>query len=132
MLHPWKSRQPDRAQALTVLLVNQLATPGLGSMLAGRYLAGAGQLSGAVAGFVLLGVWFARVLIIYYGLAGADGAVENPDLHHELWQIGAGLFGGAWLWALGTSLSLWRQAGEQARAALAQPGAPPVLDATRR
>lgn len=124
-------REPDRSRALTALLVNQLATPGLGSILAGRRAVGTAQLLLAVAGFALVAIWFARVLLIYYGLVGEEAVMESPDLQHELWQVGAALFGAAWLWALATSVGLLRRA-RRAEAELSQPRMPPVIGATRR
>ena len=40
----------SRTKARNALLLNQLATPGLGSLLAGRWIAGTGQLLCSVAG----------------------------------------------------------------------------------
>jgi len=106
------SPQPDhkpvsRAAARNAALVNQLATPGLGSLMAGRWLAGIGQLAMAVAGFVMVVVWFFEVMIQYYGQI--SGNVQS----HSVGWIGATgsiLFVASWLWSLVTSVSLLLQA----------------------
>ena len=48
------SKPVSRTTAHNAALLNQLATPGLGSLMAGRWLAGVGQLALAVAGFVMV------------------------------------------------------------------------------
>jgi hypothetical protein len=95
------------AAARNAALVNQLATPGLGSLMAGRWIAGIGQLALAVAGFVMVVVWFFEIMIQYYGQITGDVPV-----HPVGWigEIGAILFVAAWFWALVTSVSLLRQA----------------------
>src|SRR6267142_5883224 len=49
-----------RSTATTCLILNQFATPGLGSLMARRWFAGTGQLVLAVAGFCLLVGWFVQ------------------------------------------------------------------------
>jgi len=70
---PQPDRKPvSRAAARNTALVNQLATPGLGSLMAGRWIAGIGQLALALAGFVMVVVWFFEVMIQYYGQVTGD------------------------------------------------------------
>ena len=101
----YKPAQPlTRARAVSCILVNQAATPGLGSLMAGRWLAGTGQLILAIAGFVMVLVWFFAVMIQYYGQVTGEVTV------HSVWWIGVAgalLFVASWLWALITSISLW-------------------------
>ena len=98
----------SRSKARNAALVNQLATPGLGSLMAGRWFAGTGQLLLALAGFVLLLVWFVRVMDHYYGLMFSDAA---PQPVKPIWLIGGGgLFAVSWVWALITSISLLGEA----------------------
>ena len=59
------------------MLANQFATPGLGSLMAGRWIAGSGQLALAVAGCVMVIVWFFKVMIQYYGQI-SDDAQPHP------------------------------------------------------
>ena len=126
---PRRTPRPlDRATAQSAWLINQLATPGLGSLIAGRKLVGAGQLLLACAGFGLLMAWGINMLITYYSFMFASGPAENPDLRHELWKSGGMLFGAAWLWALLTSISLIREARANAVRELTHPEAkPPVI-----
>jgi len=101
------SRRPlDRSTARNSVLINQLATPGLGSLLAGRWLAGIGQLLLAVAGFTMVVAWFAMVLIQMYQQINGEA---EPKSVAWLGEAGALTFAASWLWAWITSLSLLRQ-----------------------
>ena len=53
----------SRASARNSFLINQLATPGLGSLMARRYVEGIGQLLLAFAGFGLILVWFTSLML---------------------------------------------------------------------
>ena len=115
------SRRPlDRSTARNSVLINQLATPGLGSLLAGRWIAGTGQLLLAVAGFVMVIGWFAGVMIQLYRQINGD---PEPKSVAWLGESGAVTFAAAWLWALITSLSLLR---ETSGATSLPPAPPPV------
>jgi len=101
------SKPPSRSTARNSALINQLATPGLGSLLAGRLFAGFGQLLLALAGFGMVLGWFAlRLVQVYTEIQGT----AQPESVAWLGEIGALTFAAAWLWALVTSLSLLRQA----------------------
>ena len=63
-----KRNPPSLATARTALVINQFATPGLGSLMAGRYLAGSIQLLLALAGFTLIVAWFFMVLNAAYAI----------------------------------------------------------------
>lgn len=95
---------------LICILINQLATPGLGSWMARRKVAGAGQLALALAGCFLVAYWTCRLAY--------DVTMEEIDQlgaqKPENWVmiVGLVLFGASWVWALVTSLGLWRQARE--------------------
>jgi hypothetical protein len=99
-------RAVSPATARSALLVNQFATPGLGSLMAGRWLAGTGQLALAVAGFVMVVAWFLETMVQLYGQI--DGDVP-PHPVGWIGATGAILFAMAWLWALVTSVSLVRE-----------------------
>ncbi|HUA38234.1 MAG TPA: hypothetical protein VMA35_07510 [Candidatus Sulfopaludibacter sp.] len=98
-----KRKAVSRTAARNAALVNQFATPGLGSLMAGRWMAGTGQLLLAVAGFVLVVRWFFETMIQLY-----DQIDGNPASYPvgRTGEIGAALFIIAWFWALITSLSL--------------------------
>jgi len=95
------------AQARNCALMNQLATPGLGSLMARRLAAGTGQLLVFLAGFGLFVGWFVDEMRQFYAMM-----FSNNEPHVRYWLLGAGvvLAGLAWLWALATSISLLREA----------------------
>jgi 4a-hydroxytetrahydrobiopterin dehydratase len=119
-----KGRPPSRAAARNATLLNQLATPGLGSLLARRWIAGTGQLLLALAGFVFYLIWFFKEMNQYYGQIYGDVPVQPVGKYLETGVI---LFGGAWLWAWVTSFSLLHQAATAKRTALENFAAPPRL-----
>lgn len=106
-----QTRPLSRSTARNSALVNQLATPGLGSLLAGRYVAGAGQLLLALAGFGMVLGWFALIMIQTYN--DIEGQTASSKSYGWLGEAGAITFAVSWLWALVTSLSLLREAGRQ-------------------
>ena len=97
----------SRVKARNCALINQLATPGLGSLMAGRYLVGTGQLLLAVGGAGFVIGWF--VAVMAQTVQQLDGDAP-PKSVAWLGEIGALLFAISWLWALVTSLSLLRHA----------------------
>jgi hypothetical protein len=105
------ARQPEahvRSTALTCAIINQLATPGLGSIIGRRFLAGFGQLLLAAGGFVMIVGWMVRSFYDRY----REASGQTPVGGQYGWWGGWGLilFGTGWLWALFTSVSLLRQA----------------------
>lgn len=112
------SRHRDRALAWIVW--NQLATPGLGTWLAGRRTVGLLQMGLAFAGFfVVCAAFLATVRAVWESAGGdSDFAVGLP----ASWKAGFVLFGIAWLWAAMSSVQLWREARRQDAAA-----APPLV-----
>jgi 4a-hydroxytetrahydrobiopterin dehydratase len=119
------NRKPvSRVKARNAALLNQLATPGLGSLLCGRWIAGTGQLLVSVAGFALVIIWFFKEMIPYYGLAFGDEPPPMPGL--KILAEGATLFSAAWLWSAVTSLSLMREAAVDSLQSLNNSTAPPM------
>lgn len=108
-----KNKTLDRETALALAGINQFATPGLGTILAGKFLAGVMQLAFAVGGFALLMFWF-------YSLFQAmlSGGEAGPSSE---WELGLALFAVGWILSLITSLKLIRNA---------QTKKPPKLDGT--
>lgn len=96
------------------IAVNQFATPGLGSLLGRRWIAGAGQLCLSVTGFTFFLVWFVKIMIQFYGTV--QGNVEVKPVGWIAWT-GLVVFAISWLWALVTSVSLWRELSSQQEAA---------------
>ena len=102
-------RKPlSRAEARTSLIINQFATPGLGSLAARRWIAGLGQLALAIAGFVMIMGWLIQVAIKIYRLL--NDLPERLDTYRGLGKIGGLVFLTSWLWAWVTSLSLLHEA----------------------
>jgi hypothetical protein len=87
--------------------MNQFATPGLGSLMGRRFIAGTGQLALAIIGFLLFCAWFISVLIQYYALMARN---IDPNLRPGLAFSGIGMVGLSWCWSWVTSLSLLREA----------------------
>ena len=113
----------SRSAARTAVVLNQLATPGLGSLLARRWISGAGQLALSIAGFAFVVVWFVKVMIQFYGQIQGDVAVKPVGW---IGLTGAGVFAAAWLWSLATSVSILNEAKRNA-ASEAATAAPPLL-----
>lgn len=131
---PQPKRKPvDFAAAWNAALINQCATPGLGSLMAGRWIAGSGQLALAVAGFVTFVVWFFKEMIQYYGQITGD---VQPHPVGWIGITGAILFVGSWLCAWVTSISLFLEARRNAAAerigAIGSTGAPAPPEAGSR
>jgi 4a-hydroxytetrahydrobiopterin dehydratase len=119
-------RKPvSRAKAKNAALLNLLATPGLGSILCGRWIAGCGQLLLSVAGFALIIVWFVKEMIPYYGLMFNDQTPQLPGL--KMLVAGGNFFIVAWLWSAFTSFSLMREASSSRLRSLENSAAPPAL-----
>jgi hypothetical protein len=102
------ARPISRARAVSCALVNLAATPGLGSLMARRFFAGAGQLLLALAGFVLIIGWIFE--LCYHVFLQQLGKPVPPDSSGWMGKWGLICFGASWLWSLVTRLSLLRQA----------------------
>ena len=104
------SQKLSRKRVTSYTLLNLAATPGLGSLMARRWVAGSGQLGLSIAGFCLVMVWFYQLVVIqFYGQI--DGAVEAKPVGW-IGLLGAGLFGVAWFWSFVTSMSFSREAAD--------------------
>ena len=96
------------ASARNCFLMNQFATPGLGSLMGGKIIPGLGQLFLALAGFGLFILGFIRLMKNYYNVLTEEVQTASPQ--SKLFIAGIMLFAAAWLWSLLTSLSLMREA----------------------
>jgi 4a-hydroxytetrahydrobiopterin dehydratase len=102
------SARLTRKRIISCVLFNLLGTPGMGSVIARRWFAGIGQIILSLAGFVLVLIWFYRLVIVqFYGQI--NGPV-TPQPVGWIGLLGAILFALAWFWSLGTSISLLREA----------------------
>lgn len=98
-------------RAMSCVFINLCVTPGLGSLIGGRVVAGVGQLMLSVTGCVLVVVWFGKLMVIYY--SQMSDQPKPPQLNSWLALWGLGLFGAGWLWALVSSLGIYRKAQRQ-------------------
>jgi 4a-hydroxytetrahydrobiopterin dehydratase len=105
------------------VLLNLLATPGLGSLLGRRWIAGGGQLLLAVIGFTLFLIWFVKEMIQYYGQISGDVKVQPIG---GFLVSGLILFAVAWVWSAVTSITLLREAATGKQRSLENFAAPPV------
>lgn len=96
------------------LLINQAATPGLGTLWGGRRLVGGLQLAPAAAGFCLI-VWYLWRDVFQNGMREVMDEPLLPSAHAAA-TWGAILFGLAWLWAWFSSISLLKEAQARERA----------------
>ena len=118
------ARKPlTSAMARNAVLINQFATPGLGSIVAGRYFSGTGQLLLALTGFSCFIVWFVAIMRQFYGQI--QGNVEVKPVGWIGWT-GLVVFAAAWFWALITSISLMREVKRNHTAIFTQPQPPPL------
>jgi hypothetical protein len=115
------ARPLSRAKARNLFVINQFATPGLGSLMGGRRVAGIGQLLLALVGFVFVCLWFVKTTIHLY-----NQMIVGAPTPSSGWfgKAGALAFALAWLWALVTSIQMLRAAEPDEPA-----GVPPRLDA---
>ena len=75
--------------------------------MAGRRLAGIGQLLLSIGGFVMVLGWFVLFAMQMYESLVNDA---EPKSVARLGEVGAAIFLAAWLWSLVTSLSVLREA----------------------
>lgn len=92
---------------MNCLLVNQFATPGLGSLMGRRIVAGTIQLTLAVAGFLCVIAWFVQILVKTY--RETAGYAPLPNSFSWTGELGAILFIASWVLAWFTSISLLRE-----------------------
>ena len=93
--------------ARNCFLINQFATPGLGSLMARRWIAGIGQVVLSLIGFGFVLGWFVSLISQMYQQISND---TPPRSVSWLGEFGAAIFMAAWFWALVTSLTLLREA----------------------
>lgn len=109
------------ASARNAALVNQLATPGLGTLMLGKLALGFSQLALCCAGFGFVVFWFGSVLYQYYGQISGNVEVKSVGW---IGITGAMLFVASWFWSLITSIGFIRAAN---RAANPKPTVPPRI-----
>ena len=95
------------ASARNAALVNQLATPSLGTLMLGKLALGLAQLALAISGFLFVIVWFGMVISQYYGQISGNVEVKPVGW---IGMTGAILFVASWVWSLFTSIGFIREA----------------------
>ncbi len=121
-------RPLQRSEAFGYALINQFATPGLGSWMGRHRVAAVGQLVLALLGFFMIVGWMFANMWLGLSLAGVDVKAPAFMLNHP-YALGIGgaiVFGIAWLWSLVTSLQMIFQA----KPANPPPPMPPALPPT--
>ena len=98
-------KKPDDRTVARIVLLNLLVLPGMGSVRAGLWFAGIGQLVLVILGAITMLIWLYKELSQYYGLM-----FDNVKQESVGWIgiIGAVLMGISWLWALVTSINYHR------------------------
>ena len=117
-------RKLSRAAARNAMLLNQLATPGLGSLMARHWVAGIGQLLIFLAGFVIYLLWFVQEMRVLLAALNGSDAVVPPLVSGRQLLTGAALALLSWCWALVTSWQI------QQAARTAETPLPPVISST--
>ena len=111
------SREGMSRQTAQGCVGTNLALPGFGSLMAGRAV-GYAQAVLTVVGFVLT-LFFGLKFIVWYAAnwSSINSQEADPlDTWIRLWQqvrwalLGIGLFALSWIWAVGTSAGILRQA----------------------
>lgn len=108
-----------RHHARIAVLINQAAFPGLGSIMM-RRRAGWAQAALMAAGFVLTMtflVWYLWCCWLYLRSTTWDEGQFAAHYRPLKWALhyGLTLCGAAWLWALVSSVGIWRREGSEAR-----------------
>ena len=108
---PGQRKPLTEARAWTCLLINQLATPGMGSMMGGRYISGLLQLLLALAGcgLILMWLWKNFYSLAFQPLSGPD-STTTPGGYSWSGKWGLFCLVASWVWSGITSLALLRQA----------------------
>jgi hypothetical protein len=117
-------KRPKRSTAANCLIVNQLATPGLGSLMAGRFVAGTVELTLSLLGFGFVMGWFFQIFMQYY--RQMNELPPQPPPYPWMGKAGVIIFAAAWLLSWITSLSVLRES-RRNEAAQPPPAVPPKI-----
>src|SRR5260370_37315688 len=90
-----QANRPKRSSAVNCLIINQFATPGLGSLMARRFIAGTVQLALSLLGFVFIMGWFLQVFMQIY--RQMNELPPQPPPYPWMGQAGVIIFATAWL-----------------------------------
>lgn len=131
----WRSL-PVAERVRVAIVLNQLATPGLGSWLMGHRWAGAGQMLLACAAVGLAVGWFVAVLRAAWNSLKSGEPLDAQALRLAWLQRAVLWFAAAWAWAGLTSLQIWWEmrcgrSGPAPQAPPAGTAVPPRLEGPR-
>src|SRR5258708_35572586 len=104
-----QANRPKRSSAVKCLIINQFATPGLGSLMARRFTAGTVQLALSLLGFGFIMGWFLQIFVQLY--RQMNELPPQPPPYPWLGQVGIIIFAAAWLLSWITSISVLRESG---------------------
>jgi len=97
----------SRANPWTLVALNLVVLPGLGSVLAGRIVSGVLQMLASIVGFILGVIWLLQLISLY---ASDDKLPDLSSLPFTTLVSGGVLFALGWFWSLASSLQILRDA----------------------
>jgi uncharacterized membrane-anchored protein len=103
----------SRQQARTCMIVNQLACPGIGTLMGGRRVAGLIQAAMMIAGFCSVIAWGVMQISAVYKFALDARATEVMQPPAWLGIVGLALCVAAWVWALVSSFQILHESRRQ-------------------
>lgn len=96
----------DKSKVSALIMVNQLVTPGAGSLIAGRWV-GYPQIALATTGTIFICMFFFGYMADTWNL----GEAPTEFGRYGTWgEIGVVTFAVSWFWTLITSVSMYREA----------------------
>lgn len=110
-------RKLDKSKVTALILVNQLVTPGAGSLIAGRWV-GYPQLALATAGTIFICLFFFGFMADLWKLGDIP---DGGGRYGTLGKVGAVTFAISWFWTLATSVSMFREAARKKAAEASAP-----------
>ncbi len=99
------ARIPPQDRISIAVAINLLATPGLGTWIAGRRLTGTAQMILAGAGVTPVLLYLGTLVVRAY--RAVLTGLEPEPAPTTLLKYGLALFAIAWIWAACSSLALW-------------------------
>ena len=96
----------DKSKVSALIMVNQLVTPGAGSLIAGRWV-GYPQIALATTGTIFICLFFFGFMADLWRLGEIPG---DGGRYATLGKLGAVTFVISWFWTLITSISMFREA----------------------
>lgn len=105
--------------------INLLATPGLGTILAGKFMRGLIELALSVSGFAFIIAWMFKAFFAMVAVAADTNNGGPADSYSFLWKIGVPMFAAGWLISAWSSILFIQEASKMAPPKIPTP---PKLD----